>query len=117
MFNLPVVGVDLDGTLAEYHGWKGYDHIGEPVQPMLERVKGWLESGKYEVQIVTARVSSDSGRDAEVARKAIEKWCEKHVGKKLVVTAEKSLRLVALWDDRAIQVIKNTGIPVGRVED
>src|SRR5262245_48902352 len=25
------IGVDLDGTLAEYHGWKGIEHIDRPV--------------------------------------------------------------------------------------
>lgn len=31
------IGVDLDGTLAEYDGWKGPDEIGAPVEPMVER--------------------------------------------------------------------------------
>ena len=31
------IGVDLDGTLAEYHGWNG-GAIGEPVPAMLARV-------------------------------------------------------------------------------
>lgn len=31
------IGVDLDGTLAEYHGWKGVDHIGPPVTLRLLR--------------------------------------------------------------------------------
>lgn len=34
----PWIGVDLDGTLAEYHGWQGPDNIGSPVQPMVERM-------------------------------------------------------------------------------
>ena len=25
------IGVDLDGTLARYDGWKGIEHIGEPI--------------------------------------------------------------------------------------
>ena len=33
------IGVDLDGTLAEYHGWKGSEHIGPPIPLMVERVK------------------------------------------------------------------------------
>lgn len=36
------IGVDLDGTLAEYGGWKGADHIGAPVPAMLARVRAWL---------------------------------------------------------------------------
>lgn len=40
------VGVDLDGTLAEYGGWQGAESIGPPVEPMLERVKEWLSEGQ-----------------------------------------------------------------------
>ena len=40
------IGVDLDGTLAHYKGWKGRDHIGEPIPAMMQRVKQWLEEGK-----------------------------------------------------------------------
>jgi hypothetical protein len=49
------IGVDLDGTLAHYDGWKGADHIGAPIPAMVERVKGWLTEGKT-VRIFTARV-------------------------------------------------------------
>lgn len=31
--------VDLDGTLAHYDGWRGEDHIGDPIPPMVERIK------------------------------------------------------------------------------
>ena len=48
------IGVDLDGTLAEYHGWND-GKIGEPIQLMVERVKRWLAEGKS-VRIMTARV-------------------------------------------------------------
>ena len=33
------IGVDLDGTLAEYHDWIGIHHIGRPITPMIERVQ------------------------------------------------------------------------------
>lgn len=43
------IGVDLDGALAHYEGWKGAHHIGAPLAPMVERpvrvvlsrLKGW----------------------------------------------------------------------------
>lgn len=99
------IGVDLDGTLAQYGGWKGADHIGEPIPAMLERVKGWLSEG-VEVRIFTARVSIDE--DGSVER-AIQDWCEQHIGHRLAVTCRKDYAMVELWDDRAIQVIPNTG--------
>ena len=37
------IGVDLDGTLAHYDGWKGIEHVGPPIPAMLARVKYWLE--------------------------------------------------------------------------
>ena len=49
------IGVDLDGTLAEYHGWHDDGRIGKPILPMVARVKKWLAEGK-EVRIVTERV-------------------------------------------------------------
>lgn len=113
------IGVDLDGTLAEYHGWQGCSNIGAPVPAMVERVKRWLGEGKT-VRILTARVSHDGtwGRrcDALQAEAAIRDWCLKHVGQALDVTCIKDYAMVELWDDRCVQVIPNTGERVdGRI--
>lgn len=105
------VGVDLDATLAEYHGWQGPGHIGEPIPAMVERVKRWLADGR-EVRIFTARASA-SDRDLAPVIEAIEQWCETHIGQKLEVTCVKDFGMVELWDDRAVQVIPNMGVPVG----
>lgn len=102
------VGVDLDGTLAHYDVWKGADHIGVPVPRMLERVKLWLSEG-MDVRIMTARVSLNN-TDRDIALAAIKKWCIEHIGMELPVTWEKDYRMISLWDDRAVQVIPNTGI-------
>ncbi len=105
-------GVDLDGTLARYDGFVAIDHIGEPVPRMLERVLRWLKKGD-QVAIVTARVApGPSTRDADeiaVARAAIEGWCLLHLGKVIPVTNEKDYGMYEIWDDRAVQVIPNTG--------
>lgn len=49
-------GFDLDGTLAKYDGWKGIDHIGEPVKPMVDLIKRMHSEGKV-VKIMTARIA------------------------------------------------------------
>jgi len=106
------IGVDLDGTLAMYDGWNGSDHIGEPIPKMVERVKQWLAEGK-DVKIFTARVSwqaielNKSTHSATVA--PIYKWSIKHIGECLDVVYQKDMAMVSLWDDRAVQVIPNTG--------
>ncbi len=106
------IAVDLDCTLAEYHNGK-WDTIGEPIPKMLTRVKRWLAKG-ITVKIMTARVA---GRDAIPQRWLIEKWCVKHLGRKLEVTCCKDKNMLALWDDRAIQVEPNTGEAVGPVNE
>lgn len=101
------IAVDLDSTLAYYDGWKGIEHIGAPVPLMLERVKQWLAEGK-DVCIFTARVCRD-GEEGEAARCAIVKWCVQHLGREIPITNIKDFGLVELWDDRAVQVVPNTG--------
>lgn len=101
------IGVDLDGTLAEYDRWRGVDHIGEPVPLMLDRVKGWVAAGR-EVRIFTARVGGPP-EEALEALPVIRDWLVKHLGHALQVTCTKDYGMVELWDDRAVQVIPNTG--------
>ena len=96
------IGVDLDGTLAHYDEWRGLDHIGPPVRVMLNRVKAWLAAGET-VKIFTARACVPE------AVEAVEVWCWVHVGQKLEVTNVKDFAMIELWDDRCVQVIKNTG--------
>lgn len=110
------IGVDLDGTLAHYDGWKGIDHIGEPIPAMVERVKRWLADG-HDVKIMTARVSVGNalGRaidEAVKAEQAIRKWCVEHIGQELPVTSTKDFGMIELWDDRCVAVEANTGRPL-----
>jgi hypothetical protein len=114
------IGVDLDGTLAHYDQWRGIEHIGEPIPLMLDRVKRWISEGK-DVRIFTARVdggevaismgnaNGEAHRDVASVVVHIQSWCLKHVGAILPVTCKKDYGMIELWDDRAVQVIPNTG--------
>lgn len=102
------IGVDLDGTLAHYDGWKGIEHIGKPIPAMLERVWEWTKRGQ-EVRIFTARASDKD------AINYITKWLIRHRildhhGQPLAVTNVKDFAMIELWDDRAVQVEANTGL-------
>jgi hypothetical protein len=101
------IGVDLDGTLARYEGWRGPDHVGEPVPLMLARIKRWLSEGK-DVRIFTARVAKDDD-EAIAATNAIDAWCIKHLGMVLPITCRKDYEMAELWDDCVVQVVPNTG--------
>lgn len=105
------IGVDLDGTLAHYEGWKGIEHIGAPIAPMVDRVKRWIEEGR-EVRIFTARVATDDEAERAMVLSRIDAWCDKHIGHPLQVTNVKDFGMVELWDDRAVQVTTNTGVTV-----
>lgn len=104
------IGVDLDGTLAFYDGWKGALHIGEPIPEMVNLVKGWLVLG-MEIKVFTARVGPQGRAEATVEqiRETIQDWTEKHIGKRLEVTNQKDFGMTELWDDRAVRVIHNKG--------
>lgn len=97
------IGVDLDGTLAEYDGWKGEEHIGPPIPLMLERVKKWIADG-ITVKIFTARAS----RPESIPH--IKKWLEANGLPDLEVTNCKDFGMVMLWDDRCVRVEANTGV-------
>lgn len=99
------IGVDLDGTLARYSGWRGLEHVGKPVPVMLARVKHWLEEG-YTVKIFTARAA-----EGEKGIAPVKKWLAENGLPDLEVTNQKDFAMIELWDDRAVQVVANTGRP------
>jgi hypothetical protein len=107
------IGVDFDGTLAHYEGYKGAGILGEPIMPMVDRVKKWLADGKT-VKVMTARASRSDDpekyNDWITDCLAIQNWCEEHLGQKLEVTCVKDQGMEELWDDRAVRIIKNTGM-------
>jgi len=105
------IGVDLDGTLAEYNGWKGPSNIGKPIELMVGRVKKWLDEGK-DVQIVTARVHPGNQGKSE-SELAIRQWTKKVFGKSLRCRSDKDFDMIELWDDRCVQVETNTGKMIG----
>lgn len=99
------IGVDLDGTLAYYDGWQGLGHIGPVVEPIKARILEWVAQG-FRVKIFTARASLPEGVEP------IRKWLEANGLPPLEITCQKDFSLIEVWDDRAIQVVHNTGSPV-----
>ena len=96
------IGVDLDGTLARSDTLFTLDRIGEPVPKMLRLVKSMVERGTR-VKIFTARAS-----DPEQVQ-LIKAWLRENEIPNLEVTNIKDYDMIRLYDDRAIQVIANTG--------
>ena len=135
-------GFDLDGTLAKYDKWEGIDHIGEPIEPMVDLIKKMHSEGRV-VKILTARVAPRAnvetrpnpyltdqavydavGRDNEeryrdiyrapkwTAREFVSDWCLKNLGFLPEITHEKDHLMLELYDDRVKQVVPNEGVLV-----
>jgi hypothetical protein len=103
--------VDFDGTLAKYDGWKGPEHLGEPIPLMIKRAQNFLADGD-QVVVFTARMNTNGNygiQNFDKMRKDIEDWCLLHVGQKLQVTNEKG-PLDDMYDDRAFRIVRNTGL-------
>jgi hypothetical protein len=115
------IGADLDGTLAEWHGWNG--SIGLPVPSMVDRVLQLIDQGEI-VKIFTARIypigttewntpaalSLRGGpQEAYNQLQQVQQWSQKYLGKILPVTCIKDPLMKYCLDDRAAQVIRNTG--------
>jgi len=110
------IGVDLDGTLAYYDEWRGIEHIGQPVPLMLARVKDWVAEGR-DVRIFTARayrmlypVGTPEHTEAQQVIRVIHDWLKLHQLPPLPVTCFKDFGMTELWDDRAVQILTNTGL-------
>ena len=101
-FDSAWIGVDLDCTLAYYEEKDMRNFIiGEPIPKMLARVRKWQAQGMT-VKLVTARAEFPDQVEL------IKKWLKKH-DLDMEITNKKDFGMIQLWDDRAVQVIPNTG--------
>ncbi len=96
------IGVDLDGTLAYYDRFSSYDKVGEPVPAMMALVRKMLNNG-VRVKIFTARVQDPDQLPI------IRKWLKQNDLPELEITNIKDYNMLRLYDDRCIQVERNTG--------
>lgn len=106
------VGVDLDGTLANYKSGGGLlTSVGEPIQPIVDRVKKLIAKG-FRVKIFTAR-ASEPDQIPLVKAWCVEQGLVYDDGMPLEVTNVKDYSMIQLWDDRAIAIEHGTGKVLG----
>lgn len=93
---MKTVAVDLDGVLAKYDGWKGIDHVGDPVPGAKEFIEELCK--EFSVIIYTTRCRESKG----IAR--VVGWLiEWNFPKEVTVWTEGGKPLaVAYIDDRAV---------------
>jgi len=104
----PRVCVDLDGVLAKYDGWEGFDTIGAPIPGALEFAQSLSEIA--DIVIFTSRCSHDLGTEsdrpaltpAQLRIRVIE-WLEANEFPFAdVYIGQGKPRVAAFVDDRAI---------------
>jgi len=70
------VAVDIDGTLAPYNGWGGYDHFGDPYPGSIEFLRAVSKFAR--VLIYTCRCGQERNEniDPEVLANHVKKWLD-----------------------------------------
>lgn len=93
----PTLGIDLDGTIAQYSGWIDEETIGDPI-PGARAFLEALKAKGYSLQVFSARAGTPKGRQA------IIHWLVRHQLVHLFdgVTSEKLYKFAAFVDDRAV---------------
>ncbi len=96
------IGVDLDGTLAYYDNNSSIEKVGPPIPDMLALVKKMINNN-IRVKIFTARATDPEQLPI------IRKWLKTNNLPELEITNIKDYYMLRLYDDRCVQVEKNTG--------
>lgn len=100
------VAVDLDGVLAEYHGWQGIDHIGDPLPGAAEFTRRLQQMAR--VVIFTTRVNPDpaiqeGNESGEMLIQRVRLWLNAHQIPYDEIYAGPGKPLAAAYvDDRAV---------------
>ena len=110
------IGVDFDATLAyDIPNRTDLYELGKPIPEMVNRVRDWIGKG-FTVKILTARMNKYSHlgfeRDVEKMRDLLKAWSREHIGIALECTNIKDGFMEVLWDDRAVQVSRDTAYPI-----
>ncbi len=98
--------IDLDATLAEYHGWTSVDDIGKPLPGAKEFVNGLRDMG-FRIVIFTSRLNSQvNGPEAQTkGYKAVVNWfIDNGIHFDKIYTGEGKPMAEAYIDDRAVSV-------------
>jgi len=101
------VCVDLDGVLAQYDGWKGVEHIGDPIPGAVKFTKRLQEMAR--VVIFTTRTNADPkiserSESVEMLTQRVKLWLDAHgfAYDEIYVGQGKPLAS-AYVDDRAVE--------------
>lgn len=94
------VAVDLDGTLATYHGWQGREIIGDPRPGAVSFM--WALYNYADIVVHTCRAND--------AWWIVDEWLRKHAFPPCTVWTGGGKPIATHYvDDRALQIPSNPG--------
>lgn len=96
--------VDLDGVLAQYDGWKGVDHIGDPIPGAVDFTKELSQLG--DVVIFTTRCNPEVNKPSAVHLlvNRVREWLDRHGFEYADIYAGTGKPIASAYiDDRAIR--------------
>ena len=110
----PTICVDLDGVLAEYHGWRGIEHIGEPIPGAVEFTRQLAQFARVIIYTTRAKeylyekhsppnAQDDDHRPLAELELILHKWLTQHgfVYDEIYIGQGKPFA-IAYVDDRAV---------------
>src|SRR5690349_9260242 len=89
------VGFDLDGTLVKWEGWKGIDHFGELIMPIVRIAREYLARGQP-IKVFTARMSEEDPVELQKFKHAYRAWSFETFGQYVPVTNIKDYHMSKL---------------------
>lgn len=107
-------GFDVDKTIAVDEGGTRGGVIGAPIKSLIRRMKHYIKTGRR-VAIVSARVhpsEPDMVEQLETISNFLIQVLGEEMAQKVSIRSDKDRHMIALYDDRAEQVIPNKGILV-----
>ena len=98
---MKTVCVDMDGVLASYDGWKGVDHIGDPIEGARDFVDALAKD--FKIMIFSTRCNAEVNKfyDVETLVDIVKEWLQTHGFKYDYIGIGKPMA-VAYIDDRAV---------------
>lgn len=72
-----ILAVDLDGTLATFDHWRGYNHIGKPIKKIIALVRKAAKEGAY-IIIFTCRTTTADNEPYLLSLNVVAKWLTKN---------------------------------------
>lgn len=101
---MKTVCVDLDGVLAQYDGWKGVGHIGDPHDGAVEFTKTLAGMGLSVVVFTTRCKEYTDGTRHDALIGIVKDWLDRHgFHYDEIYSGQGKPPAVAYVDDRAVQ--------------